>query len=44
MLGGFNTVVLIGSSLTMALAVRAAQTGWRKRHHLVLVGDDGRSA
>jgi cytochrome c oxidase subunit 3 len=25
-LGGFNTVVLIGSSLTMALAVRAAQT------------------
>ena len=29
-LGGFNTVVLIGSSLTMALAVRAAQTGWRK--------------
>jgi cytochrome c oxidase subunit III len=26
-LGGFNTVVLIGSSLTMALAVRAAQQG-----------------
>jgi cytochrome c oxidase subunit 3 len=26
-LGGINTVVLIGSSLTMALAVRAAQTG-----------------
>ena len=26
-LGGFNTIVLIGSSLTMALAVRAAQTG-----------------
>src|SRR5688572_18086320 len=26
MLGGINTVVLIGSSLTMALAVRAAQT------------------
>ena len=26
-LGGVNTVVLIGSSLTMALAVRAAQTG-----------------
>jgi cytochrome c oxidase subunit 3 len=25
--GGFNTAVLIGSSLTMALAVRAAQTG-----------------
>jgi len=29
-LGGVNTIVLIGSSLTMALAVRAAQTGWRK--------------
>ena len=29
-LGGFNTVVLIGSSLTMALAVRAAQTGKQK--------------
>jgi cytochrome c oxidase subunit 3 len=28
-LGGFNTVVLIGSSLTMALAVRSAQTGNR---------------
>jgi cytochrome c oxidase subunit 3 len=27
-LGGINTVVLIGSSLTMALAVRAAQTGF----------------
>ena len=26
-LGGFNTIVLIASSLTMALAVRAAQTG-----------------
>src|SRR5688572_8409046 len=26
LLGGVNTVVLIGSSLTMALAVRAAQT------------------
>jgi len=26
-LGGFNTVVLIGSSLTMAMAVRAAQMG-----------------
>jgi cytochrome c oxidase subunit 3 len=26
-LGGINTVVLIGSSLTMAMAVRAAQTG-----------------
>jgi cytochrome c oxidase subunit 3 len=30
MLGGINTVVLIGSSLTMALAVRAAQTGSRR--------------
>jgi cytochrome c oxidase subunit III len=29
-LGGVNTVVLIGSSLTMALAVRAAQTNWRR--------------
>ena len=29
-LGGFNTVVLIASSLTMALAVRAAQTGLPK--------------
>ncbi len=27
-LGGVNTVVLIGSSLTMALAVRSAQTGF----------------
>ena len=29
-LGGLNTVVLIGSSLTMAFAVRSAQTGARK--------------
>src|SRR5688500_15431410 len=29
-LGAVNTAVLIGSSLTMALAVRAAQTGLRK--------------
>ena len=29
-LGGFNTVVLIGSSLTMAMAVRSAQTGAQK--------------
>jgi cytochrome c oxidase subunit 3 len=29
-LGGVNTAVLIGSSLTMALAVRAAQTGFPK--------------
>jgi len=33
-LGGLNTAVLIGSSLTMALAVRAAQVGNKK--HLVL--------
>ena len=31
MLGGINTVVLIGSSLTMAFAVRAAQTGRQGR-------------
>jgi cytochrome c oxidase subunit 3 len=30
-LGGFNTVVLIASSLTMALGVRAAQLGDRKK-------------
>jgi cytochrome c oxidase subunit III len=30
-LGTMNTVVLIGSSLTMALAVNAAQRGFRKR-------------
>jgi cytochrome c oxidase subunit III len=29
-MGAFNTVVLIGSSLTMAFAVRAAQTGEQK--------------
>lgn len=29
LLGGLNTLVLIGSSLTMALAVHAAQTSWR---------------
>ena len=29
-LGGFNTVVLIASSLTMALAVRSAQIGAQK--------------
>jgi cytochrome c oxidase subunit 3 len=37
-LGGFNTVVLIGSSLTMAFAVRAAQTGWKKGTIWYLVG------
>ncbi len=30
-LGAFNTIVLIASSLTMALAVRAAQLGQRRR-------------
>ncbi len=30
LLGGINTVVLIGSSLTMALAVRSAQVGSKK--------------
>src|SRR5437879_6873651 len=30
-LGGINTAVLIGSSLTMVLAVRAAEAGLRKR-------------
>jgi cytochrome c oxidase subunit 3 len=29
-LGGTNTAVLIGSSLTMAMAVRSAQTGFRR--------------
>jgi cytochrome c oxidase subunit 3 len=29
-LGGTNTAVLIGSSLTMAMAVRSAQTGYRR--------------
>ena len=29
-LGAFNTAVLIGSSLTMALAVHASQMAWRK--------------
>ena len=30
LLGGINTAVLIGSSLTMALAIWAAQMNWRK--------------
>ncbi len=30
LLGGINTAVLIGSSLTMALAIWAAQVNWRK--------------
>jgi cytochrome c oxidase subunit 3 len=36
-LGGINTAVLITSSLTMALAVHAAQTGERKRLQLFLL-------
>jgi len=36
-LGALNTAVLIGSSLTMALAVHAAQTGKRKRLMAFLV-------
>jgi cytochrome c oxidase subunit 3 len=36
-LGGLNTVVLITSSLTMALAVHAAQTGARRRLVLFLI-------
>jgi len=36
-LGAFNTAVLIGSSLTMALAVRAAQLGRRRTIALFLL-------
>lgn len=36
-LGAFNTAVLIGSSLTMALAVRAAQLGARRGLMLFLI-------
>ena len=36
-LGAFNTAVLIGSSLTMALAVRGAQIGRRKALVLFLI-------
>jgi cytochrome c oxidase subunit III len=36
-LGGINTVVLICSSLTMALAVHAAQTSWRRGQVIFLV-------
>jgi len=36
-MGGTNTVVLICSSLSMALAVRAAQTGQRNRQVILLV-------
>jgi cytochrome c oxidase subunit 3 len=38
LLGAVNTVVLIGSSLTMALAVNAAQRGLRKRLMGYIVG------
>jgi cytochrome c oxidase subunit 3 len=37
-LGATNTVVLIGSSLTMALAIRAAQIGRRRQQILYLAG------
>ena len=37
LLGGINTVVLIGSSLTMALAVRAAQTDQRRATIVFLI-------
>jgi len=36
-LGLFNTAVLIGSSLTMALAVRAGQTGRRSQQVIFLI-------
>ena len=36
-LGAINTAVLIGSSLTMALAVHAAQLGYRRTQALFLV-------
>jgi cytochrome c oxidase subunit III len=36
-LGGVNTVVLICSSLTMALAVHAAQTSWRRGQIIFLL-------
>ncbi len=36
-LGGINTVVLIGSSLTMAMAVRAAQTDQRRNTIVLLI-------
>jgi cytochrome c oxidase subunit 3 len=35
--GALNTIVLIGSSLTMALAVRAAQTGERRATVVLLI-------
>jgi cytochrome c oxidase subunit 3 len=36
-LGAANTIVLLGSSLTMALAVRAAQTGHRQQQVLFII-------
>ena len=38
MLGGINTVVLIGSSVTMAMAVRSAQTGFPRATVNWLIG------
>ncbi len=40
-LGATNTAVLIGSSLTMAMAVHAAQTGKRKALIVVFAADHG---
>ncbi len=43
--GATNTAVLICSSLTMALAIRSAQTGKKPRHHYLLADshhDSGR--
>ena len=37
-LGGANTAVLIGSSLTMAMAVRASQLGQKRMLQLMLIG------
>jgi cytochrome c oxidase subunit 3 len=37
LLGGINTAVLIGSSLTMALSIWAAQVNWRKGIVLFLI-------
>src|SRR5690242_19062116 len=37
LLGGFNTVVLIGSSLTMALAVHSAQVGASRGRQIIFL-------
>jgi len=43
-MGGVNTAVLIGSSLTMALAIWAAQVNWRKGIVLFLLATIGLGA